>query len=101
MSNKTPKNLFSVLDKTLEMVCKEIRGWPDAKYSRMADKLTALKRTFAEELIKVTDYVDAEFCVLNHGDCWVNNLMFREDNEGRPLELMLVSSRRQGREERG
>lgn len=32
----------------------------------------------------------ALYKVLNHGDCWVNNMMFRYDDAGRPLELVFI-----------
>lgn len=30
------------------------------------------------------------FQVLNHGDMWLNNMMFRLDDEGNPLEVSLI-----------
>lgn len=32
----------------------------------------------------------ALYKVLNHGDCWVNNMMFRYDDAGRPTELVFI-----------
>lgn len=30
------------------------------------------------------------FQVLNHGDFWINNMMFRSDEDGNPLEVRLI-----------
>ena len=90
-TGRTPIHMFRVLKSTLQMVCDEIRNWPDQKYSRIADKLATLQSTFVEDVIKATGYDNNEFCVLNHGDLWINNMMFREDINGEPLDLMLVS----------
>lgn len=32
----------------------------------------------------------ALYKVLNHGDCWVNNMMFRYDAAGRPTDLVFI-----------
>lgn len=34
---------------------------------------------------------DDEFNVINHGDSWVNNMMFRYDENSKPIEHIFVS----------
>lgn len=38
----------------------------------------------------VAEPMKSGFKVLNHGDMWLNNMMFRSDAEGNPLEVSLI-----------
>lgn len=41
-------------------------------------------------LIEITKVNDEAFNVLNHGDCWLNNIMFQHDDQGNVLETIFV-----------
>jgi len=33
-----------------------------------------------------------EFNVINHGDCHMNNMLFKYDNNGKPIDQIFVST---------
>jgi len=41
--------------------------------------------------IKVAKLSEDEFNVINHGDFWVNNMLFKYDNDGNPTDHIFVS----------
>lgn len=47
------------------------------------EKLLNLSSNFTETLRKTYKIDPTEFNVLNHGDCWSNNIMFQYDSEGK------------------
>lgn len=47
------------------------------------EKLLNLSSNFTETLRKTYEIDPTEFNVLNHGDCWSNNIMFQYDSEGK------------------
>lgn len=75
---------------SLENVSKAIQCWSDRNYSQVSSKLNKLVRTFRERCAEIYKYELDEFCVLNHGDCWINNIMFREDDNGKPCDVVMV-----------
>lgn len=56
------------------------------------EKLEIFQEQVVERMIDVFKRDDQSFNVLNHGDLWVNNLMFHSDDKGEADDVLLVSS---------
>lgn len=55
------------------------------------EKLEAFQPQVVERMIDVFKRNDDSFNVLNHGDLWINNLMFHFDESGEADDVLLVS----------
>ncbi|KAH8355522.1 hypothetical protein KR200_001116 [Drosophila serrata] len=53
-------------------------------------KLPPLMDAHVDKIIEDAKINDAEFNVLNHGDAWLNNIMFQYDADGRVKETFLL-----------
>lgn len=79
-----------MMEVSLLRIANEIQKWSSEKYANAANKLIKLSSTIGTRCVDAYSYDVDEFCVLNHGDCWINNLMFRENEKGQPIEVLLV-----------
>lgn len=71
-------------------VSKAIRDWTDQKYAHIATKLDKLAKTFRNRCADIYKCEPNEFCVLNHGDCWINNIMFKENDNEKLNDILMV-----------
>ncbi|XP_016980340.2 uncharacterized protein LOC108045504 [Drosophila rhopaloa] len=53
-------------------------------------KLSWILDNHVDQIIEDAKINEAEFNVLNHGDAWVNNIMFQYDSEGNLRETLLL-----------
>lgn len=83
---------MQLLEVSLLNMSKAIQGWTDQKYNAhiAVTKLNKLAKTIRDRCADVYKCEPNEFCVLNHGDCWINNIMFKENDDGKVNDVLMV-----------
>ncbi|XP_018341123.1 PREDICTED: uncharacterized protein LOC108747813 [Trachymyrmex septentrionalis] len=79
------KSFFIMGAKTL---ADEIANWPEAK--KYSEKVSKLSDHMYQIGIDAHVLCEDEFNVINHGDCHVNNMLFKYDNNGKPTDQIFV-----------
>lgn len=83
---------YSVCNEMFVSFCKafvdELTSWEGFEY--YAEKVSKLRPNMVKNAIKCYDHVDGEFLVLTHGDLWINNIMFKYNEQGEPVDCVLI-----------
>lgn len=58
---------------------------------RISEKILNLSNVIYKKTCEVLVCSENEFKVINHGDVWTNNFLFRYDKQGKPIEQAFVS----------
>ncbi|KAJ8895501.1 hypothetical protein PR048_000834 [Dryococelus australis] len=67
-----------------------MRTWPEFDKGD-ADRLDRFADTLIDNLEKILKRDEKDFNVLNHGDLWVKNILFKyESGTGKPLDLRII-----------
>ncbi|KAL2717335.1 uncharacterized protein V1478_013035 [Vespula squamosa] len=87
-SRQHPPELTSFFTLGTKSLSKEIRKWPDLE--KYAEKINKLSEKIYDKAAEISECREDEFNVINHGDFWVNNMMFRYNEEGKPIDHIFV-----------
>ncbi|KAK0098767.1 hypothetical protein PV326_003428 [Microctonus aethiopoides] len=90
LSEMTNEGTYDFLNFIIRQLADKIRYWPEPWAPHASRKLNKLLITQRQRMLKIIEYDENEFCVLNHGDCWITNFMFRENDNGEPVEVRLL-----------
>lgn len=72
-----------------DALCNEVDRW--FGYNCYAKKLKGIRSSFVESACRVYDNDEGDFCVLTHGDMWINNVMYNYNSNNTPKDCVLVS----------
>ncbi|XP_014278092.2 uncharacterized protein [Halyomorpha halys] len=81
----------SIIFGGIKALVKGMRATWGEEWSETADKLNQISfEELMEKIRSIGIFDDNTFKCLNHGDFWNNNMMFKHDWEGRPIQFRLI-----------
>jgi hypothetical protein len=88
MFNRKVDAFNDAFESLFEVACDEILTWKG--FEKYALKMKKLQPFLIENVLKCFDVYPNDFCVLNHGDLWKNNVMLKYDSNGNAIDVVLV-----------
>ncbi|XP_069676291.1 uncharacterized protein [Periplaneta americana] len=88
-SGSKSEQMSTYFKMNLETLASKVGTWPG--YEHYADRIRALIPNMFDQMVEITKPKKNSFNVLNHGDCWVNNMMFKYcSNTGKVQDIRFV-----------
>ncbi|XP_011706596.1 PREDICTED: uncharacterized protein LOC105461788 [Wasmannia auropunctata] len=88
VDNEPPQEAIDFFVMSTRAFAEEIANWPEAK--KYSEKIAKLPDHIYQILLDATKLSEDEFNVINHGDFHVNNVLFKYDNDGKPIDPIFV-----------
>lgn len=84
-----PLSLATFFNESTKALGEEVAKWLELS-PRISKKILELSEVFYKKGCESALFREDDFNVLNHGDCWVNNMMFLCDERQKPIDVMFV-----------
>ncbi|XP_018370668.1 PREDICTED: uncharacterized protein LOC108766097 [Trachymyrmex cornetzi] len=88
INSQHPPEMKDIFIKSTKALADEIVNWPEVK--KYSEKIAKLSDHIYQIGVNAFKVCEDEFNVINHGDCHVNNMLFRYDNNGKPTDQIFV-----------
>ncbi len=89
VDTEKPNPLFQGFNSIVSAFCEHVKSWPSSK-----DFVDTLNQWDYPKgimsFIEVANPMKCGFRVLNHADLWVNNFMFRYNEDQTPAEVLYI-----------
>ncbi|PSN29205.1 hypothetical protein C0J52_28299 [Blattella germanica] len=85
----TVSHLKGIFEEGIRNIAREVEKWPGYN-DRFAKKIFKLAEQCMDFLVNSTIRDDKEFNALTHGDFWVNNMMFRYNEQQQVEDVRFV-----------